>query len=334
MKRLKAEWENQEAILLALPHANTDWQPYLKEARETFLEIIKAILPHQKVLLCVDNEDSEGLEFVQNHLDGAQNLTIARHPLNDTWARDFGPISIEENGGVKMLDFGFNGWGLKYPSNFDNQISRRLFADKILSNLHTKDLILEGGSIDSDGEGTLLTTAQCLLEANRNPTLTKEMLESRLKLELGAQRILWLHAGYLAGDDTDSHVDTLARFLNPSTIAYIACEDREDEHYEALARMQEELKSFRTKEGKPYNLIPLPLPCIYHDGERLPASYANFLLINGGKLLLPTYNTPELDSLAIARLSPYYEVVPIDCSTLIRQHGSLHCVSMQLYALS
>lgn len=334
MRRLRAEWECQSAILMAFPHAKSDWKIYLKEARETFLQIMEAILPHQKLLLCIHPSDREGEELVRDRLrdflrDG--KLLLAHIPTNDTWARDFGPISIEENGRTLALDFGFNGWGLKFPSNLDNQISSRLKDLGFLQNCITQDLILEGGSIDSDGEGVLLTNTQCLLEKNRNPSYTKEMLDQRLKKDLGLTQIHWLNHGYLAGDDTDSHIDTLARFLNPNTIAYVHCEDAEDEHFLELQKMRQELGALRTKEGLPYKLIPLPLPNIEYDGERLPASYANFLLINDRKLLLPTYGVPELDALAIQALSPYYDVLPMDCSILIRQHGSLHCVTMQLY---
>lgn len=333
MRRLKAEWEKQEAILMAFPHQNTDWKDYLPEARENFLKIIQAILREQKVILCLDPRDDEGKAFIATHLKHKNLVTISCF-TNDTWARDFGPISIEEAGQIQLLDFGFNGWGLKFASNFDNQISTHLYKKNIFSNLVTKDLILEGGSIDTDGNGTLLTNTQCLLEKNRNPAFTQTQIEEKLKEYLGVHRILWLHHGYLAGDDTDSHIDTLARFLNPHTIAYIQCNDSSDEHYEELQKMQEELKNLRTEDNKPYDLIPLPLPNISYQDERLPASYANFLILNNKTLLLPIYNVPDLDSVAISSLSAYYKVIPIDCSTLIKQHGSLHCVTMQIYALS
>lgn len=333
MKRLKAEWEKQEAILMAFPHQNTDWKPYIKEARKVFLNIINTILQEQKVILCLDPNDKEGEEFINIHLKDSNNLILTKCAINDTWARDFGPISIEENNQVKLLNFGFNGWGLKFASNYDNQISSHLFKQKLIPNLFTKDLILEGGSIDTDGAGVLLTNTQCLLEKNRNPALTKDEIEERLTKYLGIHKILWLNYGFLEGDDTDSHIDTLARFLNPSTIAYIQCNDEKDRHYSALQKMQEELKALRDKDNKPYHLVPLPLPKIYYDNERLPASYANFLIINNHKLLLPVYGDTKLDNLAIQALSNYYDVIPIDCSVLIRQHGSLHCITMQIYEL-
>ncbi|WP_104697589.1 MULTISPECIES: agmatine deiminase family protein [unclassified Helicobacter] len=332
MKRLKAEWEKQEAILMAFPHQNTDWKPYINEARENFLNIIKVILQEQKVILCLDPSDQEGKDFINTHLKHP-NLILTQCLLNDTWARDFGPISIEEDKQIKLLDFGFNGWGLKFASNYDNQISNHLLKQKIIPNLSTKDLILEGGSIDTDGKGTLLTNTQCLLEKNRNPALTKAEIEKKIKEYLGIDKILWLNHGFLEGDDTDSHIDTLARFLNPDTIAYIQCNDKKDIHYEALQKMQEELRNLRNKDNKAYKLVPLPLPCIHHLDERLPASYANFLIINNNKLLLPIYGDKDLDTMAIQALSDYYEVIPIECSTLIKQHGSLHCVTMQIYEL-
>ena len=341
MRRLKAEWEKQEAILLAFPHQESDWDYCIEDVRENFCTIIEAILPIQKVIVCLDPKDQMGEKILKQKFKENKQLIIVKTKLNDTWIRDFGPISVEEDKKIQLFDFFFNGWGLKFASNWDNQVTQNLFLKGIIQKPEIQDMVLEGGSIDTDGQGTLLTTTQCLLEKNRNPHLTQKEIEDRLKNLFGCHRIFWLNHGFLAGDDTDSHIDTLARFLDEKTIAYVSCKDQNDIHYEELMKMEEELRSFRTIDNKPYELIPLPLPNIKESDfthnmsdqeHRLPASYANFLITNS-HLLLPTYGVDELDLEAIRALEKFYPVIPIDCRTLIRQHGSLHCVSMQLYAL-
>ena len=254
---------------------------------------------------------------------------------NDTWARDHGAISLLIDDRPAISDFGFNGWGLKFAANRDNLITGKLFKKSVFqpgvayrNNLH---FILEGGSIESDGKGTLLTTSQCLLAPNRNQPMTQDEIDDYLKQCLGAERVLWLHHGYLAGDDTDSHVDTLARFCDEQTIAYVKCDDPHDEHYQELRMMEEELESFVAHDGRPYRLVGLPMAdAVYHDGQRLPATYANFLIINGA-VLIPFYGT-EKDSIAkdqLREIFPDREIIGVDCGQLIRQHGSLHCVTMQ-----
>jgi agmatine deiminase len=257
---------------------------------------------------------------------------------NDTWARDHGPISVLCQGEATLLDFDFNGWGGKFAYELDNQITRRLHAQGAFGDtpIEHVDLILEGGSIEVDGSGTLLTTAQCLLTPTRNPRLSRQQLEQQLSELLGITRFLWLQHGYLAGDDTDSHIDTLARLCDPDTIAYVSCTDPQDEHYKELKAMEAELQSFRTARGSPYRLVPLPWPTAKYDtdGVRLPATYANFLIINNA-VLVPTYRDPADDE-ALRTLQtcfPDREVVGIDCLPLIAQHGSLHCVTMQLPAV-
>lgn len=364
--RLKAEWEKQKAILLSFPHANSDWASHINEARTCFVEIIKAITQFEKVIICLDTHDLQGFEFLQkafgsdfttnihafSSLKLSEAITIAFVPTNDTWARDFGVISLTSQSPKKppkniLLNFCFNGWGLKYSANFDNQINTHLKKMKILKDtMRTVDFVLEGGSIDTDGAGTLLTTSACLLEPNRNPSLSKSQIQSNLKKTLGINRVLWVDFGYLRGDDTDSHIDMLARFVDRQTIAYVGCDDTNDEHYEELAKMQSQLKSFRQKNGKPYKLIRLPFVSAIYEAshsdndassdekkaERLPASYANFLFVNGG-LLVPTYEDKN-DKKAIEILSnalPHLRVVGVNARTLIKWHGSLHCITMQIY---
>lgn len=338
MKRMRAEWEKQRAILMAFPHQKSDWVNYLEEARENFIVIARNILRFEDVVMCVDIDDKVGeailkKEFAQEIKEGKMRLYLIA--CNDTWARDFGAINLEENGKNVLLDFMFNGWGLKFASNWDNQINSTLkrMGEFGEDELRKGAMILEGGSIESDGRGTILTNTQCLLEGNRNAWLTQKEIEEKLKDILGATRILWLCSGYLRGDDTDSHIDTLARFISPSKIAYVGCEDEKDEHYIALKKMEEELKSLRDCDGRAYELIKLPFVSpIFEKGERLPATYANFLLINHA-LLMPIYGDKN-DALALEilqRALPDREVIGIPSQTLIKQGGSLHCVTMQLY---
>jgi len=330
-RRLPAEWEPQSAIQLTFPHLQSDWAYLYDEVLPLFVHIAETIAQHQKVLVvCQDKATVNPL------LDKipSDRYAVAEIPSNDTWARDHGGITVEINGINTILDFVFTGWGLKFPADKDNLITSKLHALGILhAPILPGGLALEGGGIESDGQGTLLTTSECLLSPNRNPHLNRSQTEDHLKSIFGVDRVLWLDNGYLAGDDTDSHIDTLARFINPDTIAYVRCNDPADEHYHALMLMEAELQNFRTANGTPYHLVPLPWPqtCLDpEDGHRLPATYANFLFINGA-VLVPTYGVPQ-DNEALElfrKLCPDREVVGIDCRLLIRQHGSLHCITMQ-----
>lgn len=327
-----AEWEPQSGVMLTWPHSRTDWRDMLDETVPVFVAIAKEVIKHERLLIvCPDiNEVRDAL----GEVDYAK-IIFREIDSNDTWARDHGPITLHVNGSPFLLDFTFNGWGLKFPANYDNQITRKLY-DSVAFSVETgyqnmQHMVLEGGSIESDGQGTILTTSECLLSVNRNEYKTKGELGDYLKMLFEAQQVLWLNHGYLAGDDTDSHVDTLARFCNPHTIIYVRCEDPEDEHYEELKLMEQELLSFKTLEGKPYDLIPLPMAePVYEGEERLPATYANFLIINDA-VLMPTYGS-RLDEEAKKILQtafPDREIVGINCLPLIKQHGSLHCVTMQ-----
>jgi len=254
---------------------------------------------------------------------------------NDTWARDFGPISVLDGEKPLILDFGFNGWGLKFPSDLDNLITRKLGNSDAFGKtpMETMGFILEGGSIESDGRGTILTTSNCLLSPNRNPHLYRTGIEAFLGRALGAKRVLWIENGHLTGDDTDSHVDTLARFCPDDTIVYTACDDPTDEHYGPLEAMAEELRSFRTPEGRPYRLLALPWPEASYDeeGQRVPATYANFLVINGSALV-PMYGSHK-DRTAIEVIGqafPGRQVAGIYCLPLLAGRGSLHCITMQI----
>ena len=331
--RFPAEWEPQDGVLLAWPHEESDWHPYLETVEPVFVDIVRAVSRCEEAVV-VAPEPARVERLLTEAGVTMARVRIYPVPSNDTWARDFGPITVVQDSAPLLLDFGFNGWGLKFAANLDNQITTRLAAaGAFRAPRKNVGLVLEGGSIESDGRGTILTTAECLLNPNRNPHLTQEEIEATLGASLGADRFLWLEHGFLAGDDTDSHVDTLARLCPDDTIVYVRCDDPGDEHHPALAAMEAELRGFRTREGKPYRLVPLPWPRPQTDseGHRLPATYANFLVINGA-VLVPTYGDRS-DAAALAAVGsafPGREAIGIDCRPLILQHGSLHCVTMQL----
>lgn len=333
--RLPAEWEAQDAILLAWPDAQTDWASDLDAVRRTYTEILRAVTRFENVLLAARQPD-EAKDALAGMGVATGRVRIHRVDYNDTWTRDYGPITVLEEGQPVLLDFTFNGWGKKFTACEDDLVTRRLREAKAFGRtpLRTVELVLEGGAIESDGRGTLVTTSRCLLEPNRNPLRTRDQIERSLVDAMGARRVLWLDHGHLVGDDTDSHIDTLARLCPDDAILYTACDDPSDEHYEDLSAMADELRAFRTAGGEPYRLIPLPWPDAQFDdqGHRLPATYANFLIINGA-VLAPTYGDPERDETAMRAIGsslPGRVVIGIDCRPLIRQHGSLHCVTMQL----
>lgn len=327
--RLPAEWETQAGIQFTFPHRQSDWASTYEAAIDCFVECIKAVIRFEKVLLVCEN-----VEEAKSHLAALNfsNIQFVELPSNDTWARDHGGITIETENGLQLLDFQFNAWGLKFAADKDNLLTKQLHKNDIFPNtsLTTFGFILEGGSIESDGKGTVLTTAACLLSPNRNPAYSKSEIEKKLIEFFGLKRVLWLENGFLEGDDTDAHIDTLARFCDEKTIAYVQCEDESDVHYEALQQMEQELKAFKTLNGEPYRLIPLPMSeAVYKEESRLPATYANFLFVNGG-LLVPTYGVPQ-DEVALQifeDLFPNRTVIGVDCRALIVQHGSLHCITM------
>ena len=303
-----AEWEHQSMVQLTWPHEGTDWAPILDEITAVY-ENMASEIRKREPLLIVDSI-----------------------PHNDTWARDHGFITVEEDSVLFLLDFKFNGWGEKFEAALDNEINKHLYEQGLVNGTYEDhlDFVLEGGSIESDGKGTVFTTECCLMAPHRNQPLTKEEIEERLKEWLGAERIVWLQHGSLIGDDTDGHIDTLVRICPNDTLLYTGG----DKDHPDLAEMEKELQDLQTLDGKPYRLLKLPLPRpIYDDGDRLPATYANYLIVNGA-VLVPTYNQPDLDQKAmdvIQQAFPDREIVGIDCCVVIKQHGSLHCCTMQYY---
>lgn len=332
--RLPAEWEEQDGILMAWPGAHSKWRPYLEAARKTLASIAAPISRHERVVL-VTTEPTEAAGVLRAAGTLMNRIAFCPVATDDIWIRDFGPIAVTEDEHTVLLDFLFNGWGGKHAATLDNMATVAMKQHGVFGKTHLRSirLVLEGGSIDSDGQGTILATRSCLANPNRNPHLSLADIETSLRQFLGAKRVLWLQNGYLAGDDTDGHVDMLARFAPHDALIHMSCDDTRDEHFDALAAMTEELESFRTPAGKPYRLIPLPWPSAKFDvdGQRMPASYANFLVLNGA-VLVPVYSDPNdkpaLD--AIGEAFPGRAVIGVDCSTLIRQHGSLHCSTMQI----
>ena len=324
-RRMPAEWEPQSAVQLTWPHEATDWAPILPEITAVYEEMAREIKKREPLIIVDDI------------------------PHNDTWARDHGFITVEETSDLRpqtsdliLLDFCFNGWGEKFEAGLDNQINKHLFdRGGIVKGQYEPhlDFVLEGGSIESDGKGTVFTTTCCLMAPHRNQPLTQQEIEARLKEYLGAERIVWINHGSLIGDDTDGHIDTLVRICPDDTLLYTGGDD----DHPGLALMEEELKTLRTLDGRPYRLLKLPLPRPIYEkvqsskfkvqSERLPATYANYLVINGA-VLVPTYNQPDLDAEAmriIQQAFPDREIVGIDCCAVIKQHGSLHCCTMQYY---
>ena len=323
--RLPAEWEPQSMVQLTWPHAKTDWAPMLDEITKTYEEMASAISSREGLLIVAPAGFSPTI-----------NCQLSIINSNDTWARDHGFITlVDDEGDARLLDYCFNGWGEKFEADLDNAINRRIYNEGKVKGEYVDclDFVLEGGSIESDGEGTIFTTSCCLLAPHRNQPMSKAEIEERLKHDLCAERVLWIDYGHLVGDDTDGHIDTLVRIAPNYTLLYIGCDDEADEQYDDLKKMERQLMTFRTLKGEPYKLVKLPSPrAIYdEDGERLPATYANFLIMNGA-VLVPTYNQPDLDAEAmrlIGEVFPDREIVGIDCRSVIKQHGSLHCCTMQ-----
>ncbi|HEB97733.1 MAG TPA: agmatine deiminase family protein [Sedimenticola thiotaurini] len=335
--RLRAEWQPCSRVLIAWPHADTDWRPWLDELDLFYCELAARILPRARLLIvCRDaGHRRHVLDLLTRQRLPLQRIELFPVRCDDTWVRDYGPLSLEDDHGRRrLLDFRFNGWGGKYPSERDDGISAALARlgafDPVPMGF--SDLVLEGGALETDGAGTLLATRRSVVDRHRNPGLDQAAIEARLSRELGLVRFHWLDHGGLSGDDTDGHIDTLARFADPGTLVYVTARPGDPDAL-GLERMARELAGLRQRDGRPYRLSPLPAPAPVHDadGRRLPASYANFLIL-GDAVLAPVYGDPA-DGRACAVLAscfPGREIVPIDCRPLIRQNGSLHCATMQI----
>ncbi|MFA5921469.1 MAG: agmatine deiminase family protein [Methylococcaceae bacterium] len=332
MTRFPAEWEKQSAVLIAWPHKTGDFSNRLESVEQSYSVIADTITQYQKlIIVCRDDSHQQHIQtLISNH----DHIDFIHATVNDIWVRDTVFLSVEQDGVISHLNFLFNGWGEKYQHQNDNALNHKLLNAKPFKGKAYKDIdfILEGGSVESDGIDTILTTKQCLLNPNRNKGLTQQEIEQQLLQHLGAKRVFWLDQENLSGDDTDAHIDTLARFCSANTIAYTSCDDVDDLHYTSLKYMERQLQDLRTQAGDPYHLVPLPLPKPIYDeeGQQLPANYANFLIINHA-VMAPVYGDP-MDEVALKRLTdcfPQHEIIPIPCRPLVHQYGSLHCMTMQ-----
>ena len=329
-----AEWDPQDGVIIAWPHVGTDWAYMLDEVTACYVEMARAILADDERLVVVAPDAAEVRDALGEGVDW-NRITIVEIPTNDTWVRDYGPLTVFRDGRTALTDFTYNAWGMKFAADCDNLVTERLNEKGVFTMplYNCRDMVLEGGSIETDGNGTVMTTTCCLTAPNRNDALMREQLEGSLLERLGCLKMLWLDHGSLVGDDTDGHIDTLARFAPGGVILYTGCDDPEDEHFEPLMKMEEQLKQFTDVDGNHYHLIKLPLPdAIFDEISRLPATYANFLVMNH-QVLVPVYGQPQNDVKAcelIGKAFPGRKVVAIDCRALICQHGSLHCATMQL----
>ena len=351
---LPAEWEPQSAIMLTWPHGGTDWKPYLRQITNTYLQLADIITRYEDLLVVTPILESTQRMLAEKLSEGQMSrVHLYEMDTNDTWARDHGPISMVSRGRhnshvipIHLLDFKFNGWGEKFDWKKDNAINLQLYYQGAFNAAleNHQGFVLEGGSIESDGKGTLFTTSQCLLAPHRNQPFTRENIDSQLRNFFHVRNVVWLDHGNLVGDDTDGHIDTIVRVAPHDTLLYVGCDDEEDEQYEDFQALEKQLKGLFTWEGYPYRLLKLPMPDPIYDegnclttnpeseGDRLPATYANFLILNKA-VIYPTYNQPEKDEEARKQIQlafPDREIIGVDSQTIIRQHGSIHCITMQL----
>lgn len=340
--------------MLTWPHGGTDWKPYLRQITNTYLQLADIITRYEDLLVVTPILESTQRMLAEKLSEGQMSrVHLYEMDTNDTWARDHGPISLVSRGRhnshvipIHLLDFKFNGWGEKFDWKKDNAINLQLYYQGAFNAAleNHQGFVLEGGSIESDGRGTLFTTSQCLLAPHRNQPLTRENIDSLLRNFFQVRNVVWLDHGNLVGDDTDGHIDTIVRVAPHDTLLYVGCDDEEDEQYEDFQALEKQLLKLFTYEGYPYRLLKLPMPDAIYDegdrlttdrnskGDRLPATYANFLILNGA-VIYPTYNQPEKDEEAKRQIQlafPDRDVIGVDSLTIIRQHGSIHCLTMQL----
>ena len=334
--RLPAEWEPQSAVQLTWPHDQGDWEQNLQPARDCFTRIA-TVLSQQQTVLIVAREEAERVTISSDLVRAGANMPACRFaiaPSDDSWARDHSPLTVIDGDGPRLLKFEFNGWGGRYRAERDNQLPAVLQAQGIVGDtpMSSTNIVLEGGAVECDGAGHFLLRSSCIVDDKRNPGLDRAAMAAVFERWLGAQHIHWLDVGDLEGDDTDGHIDTLARFAPSGAILHQSCEDPNDSHHAVLAAMADSLAGLSDSDGLPRELIPLPLPRPIRDsdGRRMPGGYANFLVANQ-QVLVPVYDDPA-DEVAVARIEqafPEHQVRPVDCRALVRQGGSLHCVTMQ-----
>ncbi|WP_374089174.1 agmatine deiminase family protein [Methylomicrobium lacus] len=334
MIRFPAEWEPQSAVLIAWPHETGDFI-HLEEVETSYHFIAETISQYEKLFIVCRDQEHESR--IRGLIESNDNIVFIHAKVNDIWVRDTVFLTVEEDGKPLLLNLRFNGWGEKYPHDDDNALNQKLLASPAFEGVRSLDIdfILEGGSVESDGRDTIMTTRQCLLNPNRNKELSKHEIARQLGLSFGAARVFWIDQPNLPGDDTDAHIDTLARFCSFDTIAYTASDDETNPQYDSLKNMENQLQALRTRGNKPYRLVPLPLPkaLFDEDGRQLPANYSNFLIINQA-VMVPVYDDP-MDAVALERLAgcfPEHKIIPTPCRPLVHQYGSLHCMTMQFPA--
>lgn len=332
--RMPAEWEPQEAVWLSWPHKRASWPGMFRTIPGVFAKIVAAISARQHVRInAAADLQPRAKALCEKAGADMKRVRFYNHPTDDAWCRDHGPIFVRNDatGEVALTDWAYNAWGGKYPPfEKDNKIPPSIGRALKLRRFEN-DMILEGGSIDVNGQGLLLTSEQCLLNKNRNPHLERATIEQNLRDYLGVKTILWVGDGIL-GDDTDGHIDDITRFYKPDGFITAVEPNGRDKNHKILEENLERLRSMRTPQGKPFDIVELPMPRPFaFEGQRVPASYANFLIINGA-VLLPTFRQPKRDAQAaevLAHCFPGREIVPIDCHDLIWGLGTLHCISQQ-----
>jgi agmatine/peptidylarginine deiminase len=337
---LLPEWHPQSMVLLSWPHADSDWGSLLAAVQREYLALAAAVTARQPLVIACHDHAHRQQTAGQLHAAGIDRArcTLVSCPVDDTWIRDYGPLGVMQDGNVSLVAFRFNAWGGKYPHTRDAAFTATLHRQGLwgATPLHADPLVAEGGALETDGEGLLLTTRGCIDAASRNPGLSRETIDGRLCALLGIERVAWLEVSPLAGDDTDGHVDTLARFAPGGHLLHVTCSDPSDPHYAPLAGLREQLAALRDRQEHPFKLVDLPLPeplFSVVDGRRLAASYANFLVINGA-VLCPEFGAAAdlVAQAALRRCFPGRAVVPVPSRILVEQNGSLHCASCQLPA--
>lgn len=333
--RMPAEWEPHEATWLAWPHNRETWFAQTPAIPRIYAQIVRALMGGEKVRLLVPDEAARGEaeDTLRHHDAWGDNVELHVVPTNDAWARDFGPLFVvkEEDGQrrVALTNWKFNSWGGKYPYDLDDAVPEYVRA-RYGFRAWQPGIVMEGGSIDVNGRGTLLTTESCLLNPNRNPGLSPAEIEEHLRAYLGVQRILWLGDG-IAGDDTDGHVDDISRFVNPTTVVTAIEDNPADENYNVLQYNLGRLLGMRDQDNRPLTVVTIPMPePVEYDGQRLPASYANFYIGNRA-VLVPIFQCAE-DRRALTifqELFPDRRIVGIDCRELVIGLGGIHCITQQ-----
>lgn len=333
---MPAEWAPHRGTWLSWPHRESSWPGKFEPVPAVFAELVRHLSPREEVHINVADAAMEAAARLTLHRAqvGVGNVVFHHHRTNDAWCRDHGPIFVQRSVGerreTRIVDWSYNAWGGKYPPFDDDDVIPTAIGRELGIEVVAPGIVMEGGSIDVNGRGTLMTTESCLLNPNRNPTLSKAEIEHHLAIQLGITHFLWLGDG-IEGDDTDGHIDDLTRFVDPTTVVTVIEDDPMDTNYRPLRDNLERLRSMTDQDGRPLTVATLPMPRpMYQDDQRLPASYANFYVANG-VVLMPAYDKAT-DPIALATLAkcfPRHQVIPVDCVDLVWGLGAIHCVTQQ-----